>query len=200
MKPVSVIEGQMAPLPRANIDTDQVIPKQFLKGVTRTGLGPSLFYNWAHDEEGELEPDFVLNRPEYAGAKVLVAGPNFGSGSSREHAVWSLTDAGFDAILSSSFGPILENNCYQNGLLPVVLADEDLERFTALAADPANTVTIDLPTQRVTSGDYTASFDIDAHVKDRLINGWDQIDMTLQFEDDIAAYESARPSHLPATG
>ena len=197
MKPVSVVEGQMAPLPRANIDTDQIIPKQFLKGVKRTGLGPSLFYNWARDVEGELEPDFVLNRPEYADASVLVAGPNFGCGSSREHAVWSLADAGFEAILASSFGPILENNCYQNGLLPVVLTAEDSGKFAELAADPANTVTIDLDAQRVSSGDFTAGFDIDPYVKERLLNGWDQVDITLQSEDDIGAYESARPRHRP---
>ncbi len=150
MKPVSVVEGQMVPLPHANIDTDQIIPKQFLKGVKRTGLGPNLFYNWAYDEEGERESGFVLNRPEYAEAAVLVAGPNFGCGSSREHAVWSLADAGFEAILAPSFGPILENNCYQNGLLPVVLGDDDAEEFAKLAADPANSVTIDpSPTSRL---------------------------------------------------
>ncbi len=200
MRPVSIIEGQMAPLPQANIDTDQIIPKQFLKGVTRTGLGPNLFYNWAYDVEGEREPDFVLNRPEYAEASVLVAGPNFGCGSSREHAVWSLFEAGFEAILASSFGPILENNCYQNGLLPVVLRTEDAGIFAELAADPANSVTIDLPTQQVTSGDFTATFDIDPHVKERLINGWDQIDITLQSEADIDAYEAARPRLRPTLG
>ena len=198
MRPVTVVEGQMAPLPRANIDTDQIIPKQFLKTVERTGLGPNLFYNWAHDFEGELEPDFVLNRPEYADARVLVAGPNFGSGSSREHAVWSLMGAGFEAILSTSYGPILENNCYQNGLLPVVLAEDDLERFTELAADPANTATIDLPAQQVSSAGHTASFEIDPHIKERLLNGWDQIDITLQSEAAIEAFEAARPPHRPA--
>ncbi len=200
MKAVNVIQGQMAPLPRANIDTDQIIPKQFLKGVKRTGLGPSLFYNWAHDVEGEREPDFVLNRPEYAGASVLVAGPNFGCGSSREHAVWSLSEAGFDAILASSFGPILENNCYQNGLLPVVLPTEDAGKFAELAADPANSVTIDLPAQLVSSGDFTASFEIDPHVKERMLNGWDQIDITLQSEAEIDAYEAARSRHRPTLG
>ncbi len=200
MKPVSVVEGQMVPLPHANIDTDQIIPKQFLKGVKRTGLGPNLFYNWAYDEEGERESGFVLNRPEYAEAAVLVAGPNFGCGSSREHAVWSLADAGFEAILAPSFGPILENNCYQNGLLPVVLGDDDAEEFAKLAADPANSVTIDLPAQKVSSGDFTASFEIDAHVKERLLNGWDQVDITLQSVADIEAYESSRPSFMPALG
>ncbi len=197
MKPVSIVHGQMAPLPHANIDTDQIIPKQFLKGVTRTGLGPNLFYNWAHDVEGEREPGFVLNRPEYAEASVLVAGPNFGCGSSREHAVWSLTDAGFDAIVAPSFGPILQNNCYQNGLLPVVLSDEDAERLAELAADPANSVTIDLPAQRVSSGDFAATFDIDPHVKERLLNGWDQVDITLQSVADIEAYEASRRRFLP---
>jgi len=200
MKPISIVEGQMAPMPQANIDTDQIIPKQFLKGVVRTGLGPNLFHNWAHDEEGERVPDFVLNRPEYAEASVLVAGPNFGCGSSREHAVWSLMSAGFDAIMAPSFGPILENNCYQNGLLPVVVSDEAASKFAELAADPGNTVTIDLAEQRVSSGDYTASFDIDPHVKERLLNGWDQIDITLQSAADIEAYESARPAHRPTLG
>ncbi len=197
MKSVSVVEGQMAPLPHANIDTDQIIPKQFLKGVKRTGLGPNLFYNWAYDEEGEREAGFVLNRPEYAEAAVLVAGPNFGCGSSREHAVWSLADAGFEAILAPSFGPILENNCYQNGLLPVVLSDEDAEKFAKLAADPANSVTIDLPAQRVSSGDFTANFEIDPHIKERLLNGWDRIDITLQSVADIEAYESDRQRFRP---
>ncbi len=200
MKPVSVVEGQMAPLPHANIDTDQIIPKQFLKGVKRTGLGPNLFYNWAYDEEGEREAGFVLNRPEYAEAAVLVAGPNFGCGSSREHAVWSLADAGFEAILAPSFGPILENNCYQNGLLPVVLSDEDAEQFAKLAADPANSVTIDLPAQRVSSGDFTARFEIDPHIKERLLNGWDQVDITLQSVADIEAYESDRQRFRPTLG
>jgi 3-isopropylmalate dehydratase small subunit len=200
MKSVSLIEGQMAPMPQANIDTDQIIPKQFLKGVKRTGLGPNLFYNWAHDVEGEREPDFVLNRPEYADASVLVAGPNFGCGSSREHAVWSLADAGFEAILASSFGPILENNCYQNGLLPVVLRTEDAGKLAELATDPANSVTIDLPAQHVTSGDFTATFDIDPHVKERMLNGWDQIDITLQSAVDIDAYEAARPRLKPTLG
>ncbi len=197
MKPVSVVEGQMAPLPHANIDTDQIIPKQFLKGVKRTGLGPNLFYNWAYDLEGEREMGFVLNRPEYAEAAVLVAGPNFGCGSSREHAVWSLADAGFEAILAPSFGPILENNCYQNGLLPVVLSDEDAEQFAKLARDPANSVTIDLPAQQVSSGDYTAGFEIDPHIKERLLNGWDQVDITLQSVADIEAYESDRQRFRP---
>jgi 3-isopropylmalate dehydratase small subunit len=200
MKPVSVVEGQMAPLPHANIDTDQIIPKQFLKGVKRTGLGPNLFYNWAYDLEGEREMGFVLNRPEYAEAAVLVAGPNFGCGSSREHAVWSLADAGFEAILAPSFGPILENNCYQNGLLPVVLSDEDAEQFAKLARDPANSVTIDLPAQRVSSGDFTAGFEIDPHIKERLLNGWDQVDITLQSVADIEAYESDRQRFRPTLG
>jgi 3-isopropylmalate dehydratase small subunit len=200
MKPVSVVEGQMAPLPHANIDTDQIIPKQFLKGVKRTGLGPNLFHNWAHDIEGEREAGFVLNRPEYAEAAVLVTGPNFGCGSSREHAVWSLADAGFEAILAPSFGPILENNCYQNGLLPVVLSDEDVEKLAKLAADPANSVTIDLQAQRVSSGDFTARFEIDSHVKERLLNGWDQVDITLQSVADIEAYESSRQRFGPKLG
>jgi 3-isopropylmalate/(R)-2-methylmalate dehydratase small subunit len=200
MKQVGVIEGQMAPLPHANIDTDQIIPKQFLKTLSRLGLGPHLFHNWAHDVEGERDPGFVLNRPEYQGACVLVAGPNFGSGSSREHAVWSLMGAGFEAIVSSSFGPILENNSHQNGLLPVVLDDADLKRLTELAHDPSNTVQIDLGAQTVSSGDFVATFDIDPHVKERLLHGWDQIDITLQSEDAIEAFEATRPAFMPKLG
>ena len=126
MDPVGLIQGQMAPLPRANVDTDQIIPKQFLKRVERTGFGPFLFYDWAYDTEGELIPDFVTNRPEYANAKVLVTGPNFGSGSSREHAPWALEDWGFEAIIAPSFADIFRNNCHKIGLLPVELTDAEV--------------------------------------------------------------------------
>ena len=121
MQPVTIISGQMAPLPRANVDTDQIIPKQFLKRVERSGFGPFLFWDWAQDAEGELDPEFILNRPEYSEAAVLVSGPNFGSGSSREHAPWALEDRGFRAIIAPSFADIFRGNSYNVGLLPIVL-------------------------------------------------------------------------------
>ena len=154
MQPISIISGQMAPLPRANVDTDQIIPKQFLKRVERSGFGPFLFWDWAQDAEGELDPGFILNRPEYAEAAVLVSGPNFGSGSSREHAPWALEDRGFRAIIAPSFADIFQGNSYNVGLLPIALSAEDVATLTALADDPSNHVTIDLPTQTVVSGDF----------------------------------------------
>ena len=151
MEPVSVITGQLAPLPRANVDTDAIIPKQYLKRVERSGFGPFLFYEWAYDEEGEMIPDFILNQPDYAAAEVLVSGPNFGSGSSREHAPWSIEDRGFKAIIAPSFADIFYNNCINIGLLPIVLTDEEVATLTQIADDPDNLVTIDLEDQTVTT-------------------------------------------------
>jgi len=198
MRTVTVIRGQMAPLPRANVDTDQIIPKQFLKRVERSGFGPFLFWDWAQDAEGELDPHFILNRPEYANAVVLVSGPNFGSGSSREHAPWALEDRGFRAIIAPSFADIFRGNCHNIGLLPVVLTDDEVGHLTTLAADPANTVTIDLEAQTVVSGDFGASFDIDPAVKHRLLNGLDAIALTLSHTDEIEAFERTRPTWMPS--
>ena len=197
MQPVTVVRGQMAPLPRANVDTDQIIPKQFLKRVERSGFGPFLFWDWAQDAEGELDPSFILNRPEYAGAVVLVSGPNFGSGSSREHAPWAIEDRGFRVIIAPSFADIFRANCYNIGLLPVALTDTEVEALTAIAGDPANEVVIDLAAQTVVSGDFHASFDIDQGAKHRLLNGLDAIALTLTHADEIAAFERARPSWKP---
>ena len=153
MDPVGLIQGQMAPLPRANVDTDQIIPKQFLKRVERSGFGPFLFYDWAFDTEGEPIPDFVTNRPEYANAKVLVTGPNFGSGSSREHAPWAIEDWGFEAIIAPSFADIFRNNCHKIGLLPIVLSDDQVATLTAMAENPDNEVAIDLAGPRLGGGE-----------------------------------------------
>lgn len=198
MKPITVITGQMAPLPRANVDTDQIIPAQFLKRVERTGFGPFLFWEWAHDAEGELDPDFVINRPEYADAVVLVSGPNFGSGSSREHAPWALEDRGFRAIIAPSFADIFRGNCHNVGLLPIALTDTEVGRLTELAANPANTVTINLRSQTVTSGNLTASFAIDPGIKHRLLNGLDPIASTLEHLDEIERFERSRPPWKPS--
>ena len=197
MQPVTIISGQMAPLPRANVDTDQNIPKQFLKRVERSGFGPFLFWDWAQDAEGELDPGFILNRPEYSDAVVLVSGPNFGSGSSREHAPWALEDRGFRAIIAPSFADIFRGNSYNVGLLPVALAAEEVAELSVLAEDPANNVTINLPTQTVVSGEFEASFDIDPAVKHRLLNGLDHVALTFAHADEIERFEQARPAWKP---
>jgi 3-isopropylmalate/(R)-2-methylmalate dehydratase small subunit len=197
MDAIAVITGQMAPLPRANVDTDAIIPKQFLKRVERSGFGPFLFYEWAYDEEGELIPDFVLNQPEYATAEILVSGPNFGSGSSREHAPWSIEDRGFKAVIAPSFADIFYNNCINIGLLPVVLTDEEVATLTQIAEDPDNLVTIDLEEQTVTTIGFAAHFDIDAFAKHRLRNGLDNIALTLEHGAAIDSYEGSRASFKP---
>jgi 3-isopropylmalate/(R)-2-methylmalate dehydratase small subunit len=198
MEPISVITGQMAPLPRANVDTDAIIPKQYLKRVERSGFGPFLFYEWAYDEEGELIADFILNQPDYGTAEVLVSGPNFGSGSSREHAPWSIEDRGFKAIIAPSFADIFYNNCINIGLLPVTLTDEQVAALTEIANDPDNLVTIDLDAQTVTTVGFEARFDIDAFAKHRLANGLDNIALTLEYADAIGSYEDSRASYKPA--
>ena len=197
MQPVTIIAGQMAPLPRANVDTDQIIPKQFLKRVERSGFGPFLFWDWAQDAEGELDPDFVLNRPEYDDAVVLVSGPNFGSGSSREHAPWALEDRGFRAIIAPSFADIFRGNSYNVGLLPVDLTDSEVATLTEMAGDPANEVTIDLLAQTVACSEFLASFEIDPSVKHRLLNGLDHIALTLEHADEIESFEETRPEWKP---
>ncbi len=198
MNPVSVITGQMAPLPRANVDTDAIIPKQYLKRVERSGFGPFLFYEWAYDVEGELIPDFILNQPAYQGARVLVSGPNFGSGSSREHAPWSIEDRGFQAVIAPSFADIFYNNCINIGLLPVVLSDEEVVRLTRIAGDPDNLVTIDLDAQSVTTIGFEARFDIEPFAKHRLLNGLDNIALTLEYVSAIGAYEETRAAFKPS--
>ncbi|MEA2009104.1 MAG: 3-isopropylmalate dehydratase small subunit [Actinomycetota bacterium] len=198
MEPITVITGQMAPLPLANVDTDQIIPAQFLKRVERSGFGPFLFWEWVHDAEGEIDPDFVINRSEYADAVVLVSGPNFGSGSSREHAPWAIEDRGFRAIIAPSFADIFRGNCHNVGLLPIVLTDDEVARLTELAEDPSNTITIDLEAQSVVSGDVEATFEIDPGIKNRLLNGLDPIALTLEHAAEIEEFEESRPSWRPS--
>lgn len=204
MKPITVIKGAMAPLRRANVDTDQIMPKQFLKRVDRTGYGEFLFYDWRR-----AEPDFVLNRPEYRPANVLVTGPNFGSGSSREHAPWGLQDWGFEAIVASSFADIFRNNCTKIGLLPVVLTEKEVEWLMELAeAEPAAQIVIDVPSQTVTAADgslseeprFEAHFPLDSYTKWRLQNGFDDIGLTLRHIDDIGRFELGRPTYRPVLG
>ncbi len=186
-------EGRMVPLDRANVDTDQIIPKQFLKRIERSGFGPYLFYDWRRNE-----PDFVLNRPEYQGASVLLAGQNFGCGSSREHAPWALEDAGFRVVIAPGFADIFRSNCLKIGLLPVQLPEPSVRWLMELATeDPATGVTVDLEAQTITAAGFTERFDVDPFARECLLNGWDAVALSLRHVDAIAAYEARRASWLP---
>ena len=201
MEPFTRHTGLVAPLDRVDVDTDQIIPKQFLKSIARTGFDAGLFFDWRFQPDGSPNPDFVLNKPEYQGASVLVSGRNFGSGSSREHAPWALQHFGFRAVIAPSFADIFRNNCYQNGLLPVALPEAIVRQLLDRATSkPGYSVSIDLEHQTVADErDTLASFDIDPAVKHRLLNGLDDIGLTLQHADDIASFEQRRPAFLPRT-
>ncbi len=199
MEPFLSIRASMAPLPRADIDTDQIMPKQFLKRVERTGYGEFLFHDWRRTPDGDLDPGFVLNRPEYQNAGVLVTGRNFGSGSSREHAPWGLQDWGFRAVVAPSFADIFRTNCTKIGLLPVELSPKEVIWLTELAQQhPDAEVVIDLTDQTVTAEGFAATFEIDPFVKHRLLHGLDDIELTLQRGEQIAKFEEGRPAHRPA--
>ena len=192
------LNGAVAPMNRVNVDTDQVIPKQFLKRVERTGFGEFLFFNWRYNEDGSPNPDFVLNKPGYADAEILVAGRNFGSGSSREHAPWALGQYGFKVLIAPSFADIFHNNCFQNGLLPVVLPEETVQRIMENAEnDPGYRLNVDLEAQRVwdESEDVVAEFSVEPFRRYCLLNGLDDIGLTLEAEDDISAFETGRSSN-----
>src|SRR3954452_6473905 len=186
--------GTAAPLRRTNVDTDQIIPAEYLKRITRTGFEDGLFVAWRTNE-----PDFVLNQPQYADASVLVAGPDFGTGSSREHAVWALLDGGFRAVISSRFADIFRNNSTKAGLLTVVLPQADVEAlWTAIEADPTTEVTVDLQAKEVRHAGTTVAFEIDDYTRWRLLEGLDDVGLTERYLDDIPAYESGRPAWKPA--
>jgi 3-isopropylmalate/(R)-2-methylmalate dehydratase small subunit len=195
MQPFRVHRGKVAPLVRANIDTDQIIPKQFLKRIEKTGFGDFLFYDWRRTADGELDPSFSLNQPRYAGASILVAGKNFGCGSSREHAVWALENAGFRAVIAPSFADIFANNCVQNGVLTVVLKEDEVGEIARRTESTSEyQLTIDLEQRKVTDEQgFSASFPIDDFVRHRLLEGLDEIGLTLQHKDAIAAYEARHP-------
>ncbi len=203
MEPFVRLTGVVAPLDRVNVDTDQIIPKQFLKRVERTGFGQFAFFDWRLLPNGEPNPDFELNDPRYQGASILVAGRNFGCGSSREHAPWALLDYGFRVIVAPSFADIFYNNCFQNGILPVTLPEETVAEILARAkAAPGYRLTVDLE-RNVVEDDQglTVAFKIDHFRRHCLLNGLDDIGLTLQHQEDIAAYESRRPAWMPvATG
>ena len=191
-------EGVVAPLNRVNVDTDQIIPKQFLKRIERTGFGQFLFNDWRFKEDGSDNSDFILNKPGYEDSSILVAGRNFGSGSSREHAPWALQDYGFRCVIAPSFADIFFNNCFQNGLLPVVLPEDVVERILEKAESvPGYTLNVDLDGQRVWDSDeeISASFEIEAFRRYLLLNGLDDIGLTLEQEDSIASFEENRSPH-----
>ncbi len=199
MRAISLIQGTMLPLRRANVDTDQIMPKQFLKRVERTGYGQYLFWDWKRTPGGEPDPDFPFNQPRYQNAKVLVVGPNFGSGSSREHAPWGLQDWGLEAIIAPSLADIFRTNCTKIGLLPIQLSSSEVETLTDLAqTHPDSRITIDLRAQTVQAPGLFTRFEIDPFTKWRMLNGYDDIGLTLRHTAEITLFESTRPPHLPS--
>jgi 3-isopropylmalate/(R)-2-methylmalate dehydratase small subunit len=208
MQPFTEHTGLVAPIDRANVDTDAIIPKQFLKSIRRTGFGPNLFDEWRYLDRGEpgqdcssrpLNPDFVLNQERYRGATVLLARVNFGCGSSREHAPWALLDDGFRALIAPSFADIFYNNCFKNGILPIVLAETEVDGlFREVEATPGYRLTVSLPQQTVTTPSGSVlRFEVDAYRKHCLLNGLDEIGLTLQHADAIRAYEARRRQEAP---
>lgn len=208
MKAFTVVEGLVAPLDRANVDTDAIIPKQFLKSIKRSGFGPNLFDEWRYLDHGEpgqdcaarpKNPDFVLNKPRYQGAQILLTRDNFGCGSSREHAPWALEDFGIQALIGPSFADIFFNNCFKNGLLPIVLAVAQVdELFRQCEASEGYHLRVDLPAQTITRPDgVVIPFEVDEFRKQCLINGWDDISLTLLHADEIRAFEDKRRAEHP---
>lgn len=209
MKPLDQHQGLVAPMDRANVDTDAIIPKQFLKSIKRSGFGPNLFDAWRYEDEGQpgadcsrrpLKKDFVLNQARYQGASILLARRNFGCGSSREHAPWALEDYGFRVLIAPSYADIFFNNCFKNGLLPIVLAESDVETlFQRVFSEEGFQLKVDLSGQKVASldGSFSRSFDIEPFRKHCLINGLDDIGLTLQHAEKIRAFESRRLADQP---
>ena len=196
MDPIRIIRGTAAPLDRSDVDTDQIIPASWLKRVERTGFGVGLFSAWR-----ESDPDFVLNRPEYGSASILVTGPNFGIGSSREHAVWALTDYGFRAVVSPRFGDIFRNNATKTGLVPVVVSPEFSEvLMRAVQRDPKLEITIDVAERKISAPavGLEQEFPLDAFTQHRLLEGLDDVGLTLRHADKISAFESRRPEWMPS--
>ena len=192
MKPFTRHTGRAIPLDRSDVDTDQIVPAEHLRRIERSGFGPFLFAEWRKD------PDFVLNRPEFAGATILVAGPNFGSGSSREHAVWALEDAGFHVVIAPSFADIFRNNCFKVGLLPVELPQESVRALMDAVLDDSTTrIAIDLEQRSVRAPELDETFDIDEFTAWRLLEGLDDIGLTFRHLDTIAEHEARRPTWLP---
>ena len=212
MRPLKQHQGLVAPMDRANVDTDAIIPKQFLKSIKRSGFGPNLFDAWRYEDEGQpgvdcstrpLKKDFVLNLPRFKGASILLARRNFGCGSSREHAPWALEDFGFRVLVAPSYADIFYNNCFKNGLLPIVLSEEDVDQlFHRVAQKEGFELKVDLEAQTVSTvdGSFVRKFDVEPFRKHCLINGLDDIGLTLQHADKIRAYEAKRLAEKPWLG
>jgi len=194
MEPFIRHTGIVAPVDRVNVDTDAIVPKQFLKRIERSGFGQFLFYEWRFDENGNPNPDFELNKPRYQGASILISRANFGCGSSREHAPWAILDYGFKVVIAPSFADIFYNNCFKNGILPVTLSEEQVdELFRRTAANEGYKLTVDLEAKKITDDlGLDIAFDLDEHRRQFLLLGLDDIGLTLQHEDKIAAYEARR--------
>ena len=199
MQPFTTLTGLVAPLDRVNVDTDQIIPKQYLKTIHRTGLKEGLFYDWRSKKDGTPDPEFFLNQPRYKEATILLTRDNFGCGSSREHAPWALLDQGFRCLIASSFADIFYNNCFQNGILPALLQPEEVQAlFDAVTSQEGYRLAVDLAAQTVTTPEGTRyHFDIDPFRKDCLYKGLDPIGLTLQHEAAITAYEGRRKAEAP---
>jgi len=199
MEKFTVLEGVAAPLHLINVDTDMIIPKQYLKTIKRTGLGKGLFSEQRYRDDGSENPDFVLNKPAYRKAKIIVAGDNFGCGSSREHAPWALMDFGIRCVISTSFGDIFYNNCFKNGILPIALPQSEIDKLLDDASRGANAiVSVDLEKQEIKGPDGgTISFEVDPFRRQCLLNGWDDIGLTLQHEKEISSYEENRKLAAP---
>lgn len=190
MEPIRKHTGLVYPMNRANVDTDQIIPKQFLKRISRQGFGQFVFYNWRYDSKGELRNDFPMNQPKYEGTSILVAGENFGCGSSREHAPWALLDYGFKVIIAPSYADIFYNNCTKNGILPVKLSEEQVQTLIDRAEADEYHLTVDLEKKLLFDNQgFEATFEIDEYKRQMLLNGWDDISITLKYEDAITKYE-----------
>ena len=189
MKPFSKIISKITPFDKANVDTDQIIPKQFLKLITKSGFGKFLFYDWRFDHDGNPKNDFVLNNPLYQNSQILVTNENFGCGSSREHAVWALKDFGFNVIISPSFADIFYSNCFKNGVLPIILETEKIQKLLKFKDE----VNLDLNSQKIIIGDEFIDFKIDSHRKIRLLKGLDDIDLTLKEDEKIGKFENNTP-------
>ncbi len=199
MEKFDKLTGVAAPMPLVNIDTDMIIPKQFLKTIKRTGLGKSLFFEMRFNEDGTENPDFILNQAAYRNAEILIAGDNFGCGSSREHAPWAIADFGIRCVISTSFADIFYSNCFKNGILPIKLPQEDVDKLMDDAERGANAVvSVDLENQTITGPDGgTISFEVDAHKKHCLLNGLDDIGLTLQKQSSISAFEEKQAANQP---
>ncbi|ADV93617.1 MULTISPECIES: 3-isopropylmalate dehydratase small subunit [Bacillus] len=199
MEPLKSHTGKAAVLNRINVDTDQIIPKQFLKRIERTGYGRFAFFDWRYDANGEPNPEFELNQPVYQGASILIAGENFGCGSSREHAPWALDDYGFKIIIAPSFADIFHQNCFKNGMLPIRMPYDNWKQLVGQYENKSLQMTVDLEKQLIHDSEGNQiSFEVDPHWKEMLINGYDEISLTLLLEDDIKQFESQRSSWLQA--